>query len=207
MKIFKHFIILTGDQICALGKLQLDGRRSDSCNGDSGGALLRKLGLNTFIVGVVSFGSTRCGETDTQGVYTNLLLEENYQWIRDHIPELPVPDNVPGLPGRSKNKINESMSENFGCRKILYGMSQGFPRILPCKTLSNHTKTRVCKTYNPHPKAHNQNPKTPKSQILKPSTKEDQSSTVNVNGQFGTPKYQEILHAITHDTQSCPINV
>ena len=68
------------NQMCAGGE-----RARDSCSGDSGGPLM---GLNRFgppyrIIGIVSFGVTRCGTANVPGVYTRVGKYLN--WIMDNI--------------------------------------------------------------------------------------------------------------------------
>jgi len=76
---------IKGDQICAKGEEMEPSRRCfrDSCQGDSGGALISSNFGRKFLVGVVSFGETFCGGLDNPrpGVYTNITA--HVQWIRD----------------------------------------------------------------------------------------------------------------------------
>lgn len=59
-----------------------DGRR-DTCNGDSGGALLSNvLGNSYAVVGVTSFG-VDCAREDFPGVYTR--VDQYLPWIRQHM--------------------------------------------------------------------------------------------------------------------------
>ncbi|XP_043209740.1 phenoloxidase-activating factor 3-like [Amphibalanus amphitrite] len=72
--------VIGPNQMCAGGEA---GR--DSCSGDSGGPLM---GVNQFgppyrIVGVVSFGVTRCGTANVPGVYTR--VGQYLNWIMDNI--------------------------------------------------------------------------------------------------------------------------
>lgn len=67
-------------QMCAGG---VSGR--DSCSGDSGGPLMgtSKFGPPFRIIGVVSFGVTRCGTANVPGVYTR--VSEYLNWILDNM--------------------------------------------------------------------------------------------------------------------------
>ena len=59
--------------------------RKDSCQGDSGGALIAsRFGMRT-LVGIVSFGETHCGgiHNPRPGVYTNVT--SHVPWVRDVI--------------------------------------------------------------------------------------------------------------------------
>ncbi|KPJ09950.1 Serine protease easter [Papilio machaon] len=57
--------------ICAGGK-----PGKDTCNGDSGGPLTKDITIefntNAYLFGITSFGSARCGVTDTPSVYTRV---------------------------------------------------------------------------------------------------------------------------------------
>jgi len=57
----------------------------DSCSGDSGGPLMAsgEFGPPWRLIGVVSFGVTRCGTKDVPGVYTR--VSEYLDWILDHM--------------------------------------------------------------------------------------------------------------------------
>ncbi|PSN45991.1 hypothetical protein C0J52_09757 [Blattella germanica] len=71
-------------QICAGGE-----RGRDSCEGDSGGPLMRgeQLGPDDFtryyLLGLVSFGAKRCGSENLPGVYTD--IPAYLDWILDNI--------------------------------------------------------------------------------------------------------------------------
>ncbi|CAG9806987.1 unnamed protein product [Chironomus riparius] len=77
-------VSITSYQICAGG---VEGR--DSCNGDSGGPLMRSGSFpNTIyphflLVGIVSFGPKKCGTKDAPGVYTR--VSEYIDWINSNI--------------------------------------------------------------------------------------------------------------------------
>ncbi|XP_055378830.1 serine protease 7 isoform X2 [Condylostylus longicornis] len=64
-------------QICAGGVL-----REDSCDGDSGGPLMRVYKNSYVIEGIVSFG-IRCGFKDWPAVHTRVSSYEN--WIRNNV--------------------------------------------------------------------------------------------------------------------------
>ncbi|XP_073441174.1 mannan-binding lectin serine protease 2 isoform X2 [Dendrobates tinctorius] len=71
--------VVTDNMFCA-GKE--DGEKKDSCQGDSGGALVFKDTVSNkwFIGGIVSWGSNECGSQTLFGVYTNV---RNYlDWIQ-----------------------------------------------------------------------------------------------------------------------------
>jgi secreted trypsin-like serine protease len=55
--------------ICSLGGLP------DACRGDSGGPLVSLDGAAPTLVGIVSFGGTRCGNSHFPGVYTRVSYE------------------------------------------------------------------------------------------------------------------------------------
>jgi len=67
-------------QMCAGGA-----RGQDSCSGDSGGPLMAttRFGPPYHVVGVVSFGVTRCGTENVPGVYTRVT--EYLNWIMDNM--------------------------------------------------------------------------------------------------------------------------
>ncbi|XP_058467406.1 CLIP domain-containing serine protease B4-like [Malaya genurostris] len=69
------------DQFCAGSD---DGR--DTCNGDSGGPLMKEVALQGrfYLAGLVSFGPKRCGE-QLPGVYTK--VEGYYKWIVSNVLE------------------------------------------------------------------------------------------------------------------------
>ncbi|XP_044148524.1 granzyme A-like [Bufo gargarizans] len=66
---------ITSSMMCA-GPLKK--RNDDSCNGDSGGPLI----CDKKYVGLVSFGSPKCGTPRIPGVYTR-LTDIYLKWIRD----------------------------------------------------------------------------------------------------------------------------
>ncbi|XP_072946552.1 CLIP domain-containing serine protease B4-like isoform X2 [Epargyreus clarus] len=58
--------------------------RKDVCAGDSGGPLMKKSIYGFMeLVGIVSYGPSRCGEEGVPGVYTK--VHAYLTWIRDHI--------------------------------------------------------------------------------------------------------------------------
>ncbi|KAK3921691.1 Serine protease easter [Frankliniella fusca] len=80
--LYRNQANITKRQLCAGGELGFD-----ACSGDSGGPLLKVEAYNGgpryFIVGIVSFGSKRCGLTPTPGVYTRVSYYVD--WILDNI--------------------------------------------------------------------------------------------------------------------------
>ncbi|XP_013171014.1 PREDICTED: venom protease-like [Papilio xuthus] len=68
--------------ICAGGK-----PGKDTCNGDSGGPLTKDITIqfntNSYLFGITSFGSARCGATDTPSVYTRITAYMD--WIITNI--------------------------------------------------------------------------------------------------------------------------
>ena len=82
--IFRRRANIGRTQLCAGGE-----RLKDSCSGDSGGPLI---GLSMpgrrlpFIqIGIVSFGSVRCGTTNVPGIYTRVT--EYLDWVLDNLRE------------------------------------------------------------------------------------------------------------------------
>ncbi|XP_052131239.1 CLIP domain-containing serine protease HP8-like isoform X2 [Frankliniella occidentalis] len=80
--LYRNQANITKRQLCAGGELGFD-----ACSGDSGGPLLKVEAYNGgpryFIVGIVSFGSKRCGLTPSPGVYTRVSYYVD--WILDNI--------------------------------------------------------------------------------------------------------------------------
>uniref|UniRef100_A0A1B6KI91 Peptidase S1 domain-containing protein n=2 Tax=Graphocephala atropunctata TaxID=36148 RepID=A0A1B6KI91_9HEMI len=72
---------ITSRQLCAGGVVG-----QDSCNGDSGGPLMAPFSFTSspkyFIVGVVSFGTTICGNSKMPGVYTEVAHYMTWILIR-----------------------------------------------------------------------------------------------------------------------------
>lgn len=71
-------IVLKASQMCAGG---LQGK--DTCTGDSGGPLMAKSAGAWYLIGVVSFGLSKCGTAGYPGVYTNVV--EYLDWIESNV--------------------------------------------------------------------------------------------------------------------------
>lgn len=71
-------------QLCTTG---LSGQ--DACEGDSGGPLMRKMQYEGvprhFLLGVVSFGPTRCGNSGLPSIFTR--IDAYLDWILKHIDD------------------------------------------------------------------------------------------------------------------------
>ncbi|XP_034250570.1 CLIP domain-containing serine protease 2-like [Thrips palmi] len=80
--LYRNQANITKRQMCAGGEIGFD-----ACSGDSGGPLLKVEAYNGgpryYIVGIVSFGSKRCGLTPSPGVYTRVSYY--IDWILDNI--------------------------------------------------------------------------------------------------------------------------
>ncbi|KAF2883819.1 hypothetical protein ILUMI_22350 [Ignelater luminosus] len=78
----KHNGRIAASQICAGGE-----KWQDSCQGDSGGPLMYRYRSkdeeNWVIIGVVSYGASKCGAEGEPGVYTRVT--EYLDWINDNI--------------------------------------------------------------------------------------------------------------------------
>ena len=69
---------IASTQLCAGGEFA-----KDSCDGDSGGPLMRQVqGSNWYLEGIVSFGN-RCGLEGWPGVYTK--VSEYTDWIQANL--------------------------------------------------------------------------------------------------------------------------
>lgn len=68
---------IVSSQICAGGEYA-----KDSCDGDSGGPLMRRVGSSWTLEGVVSFGN-RCGLDNWPGIYTR--VSEYESWIKRNL--------------------------------------------------------------------------------------------------------------------------
>ncbi|XP_053679073.1 CLIP domain-containing serine protease B4-like [Anopheles nili] len=73
-------IPLTESQFCAMGA-----PGKDTCNGDSGGPLMKTIQSLHYVVGVVSFGPQKCATT-MPAVYTR--VDKFYDWITSHMVEV-----------------------------------------------------------------------------------------------------------------------
>ena len=56
--------------------------KTDACSGDSGGPLMFLHNYRWELYGVVSFGPTRCGNSDLPGVFTR--VDKYLDWIKRH---------------------------------------------------------------------------------------------------------------------------
>ncbi|XP_070509695.1 CLIP domain-containing serine protease B4-like [Chironomus tepperi] len=79
----RYDVVLNSKQICAGGE-----KGKDTCNGDSGGALMKQINnrgrLSYYaLVGLVSFGPAECGTLDHPAVYTK--VSEYVQWIANNM--------------------------------------------------------------------------------------------------------------------------
>ena len=77
--------IVTEPMLCATD-LNGDELVEDSCYGDSGGPLISESVRGEVQVGIVSFGSKKCGEYP--GVYTR--ISSFYEWLRGHVCDLSI---------------------------------------------------------------------------------------------------------------------
>lgn len=67
-------VTIRNSQLCAGGK-----RGQDTCSGDSGGPLMKRILANYFLYGIVSFGPNKCGTEHVPGVYTDVT--KYIEWI------------------------------------------------------------------------------------------------------------------------------
>ncbi|XP_019559533.3 CLIP domain-containing serine protease B15 [Aedes albopictus] len=77
----KHGIALSETQLCVGGE---EGK--DSCRGDSGGPLMRRMNDIWYLIGLVSFGDRTCGVRNQPSVYTNVTAY--IDWIEHQLIEL-----------------------------------------------------------------------------------------------------------------------
>lgn len=83
------FTTLTGrtNEITELRKHQIcagDSKiKSDTCEGDSGGALVQTFGDRKTIIGITSFGPPHCNSERTPAVYTN--VSAFIDWIEERV--------------------------------------------------------------------------------------------------------------------------
>ncbi|XP_053693183.1 CLIP domain-containing serine protease B4-like [Sabethes cyaneus] len=71
-------LTLRDTQLCAGGK-----KGEDTCSGDSGGPLMKRIKSNYFLFGIVSFGPNKCGTKDVPGVYTNVA--KYVDWVENNL--------------------------------------------------------------------------------------------------------------------------
>ncbi|XP_062545260.1 CLIP domain-containing serine protease B15-like [Armigeres subalbatus] len=76
-----HKIRLSDTQLCVGGE-----GGKDSCRGDSGGPLMRRIGNVWYLTGMVSFGDRTCGVRNQPSVYTNVV--SYIDWIEHQMIEL-----------------------------------------------------------------------------------------------------------------------
>ncbi|XP_025835875.1 melanization protease 1-like isoform X2 [Agrilus planipennis] len=81
-KSFKKYTTLSKNQLCVGGN---EGK--DSCGGDSGGPLMKPSAAHGapryYVIGLVSFGSKRCGLFPIPAIYTNTA--KYLDWILGHL--------------------------------------------------------------------------------------------------------------------------
>ncbi|KAG5671084.1 hypothetical protein PVAND_001298 [Polypedilum vanderplanki] len=83
-RVYSNQLTISNQQICAGGE-----SGKDSCNGDSGGPLMKYATYPNaqapyyMLVGVVSFGPRNCGTKDVPGVYTK--VSEYMDWISNNV--------------------------------------------------------------------------------------------------------------------------
>lgn len=71
-------INLRDTQLCAGGL-----RGKDTCSGDSGGPLMKRIKSSYYLYGIVSFGPSKCGTKDVPGVYTSVV--KYIEWIENNL--------------------------------------------------------------------------------------------------------------------------
>ncbi|XP_057664030.1 phenoloxidase-activating factor 3-like [Diorhabda carinulata] len=76
VRVYGGSLPVTEDQICAGGEAG-----NDACSGFGGAPLLVRHGNTYYQVGILSFGSDRCGSAGIPSVYTNIKKYVN--WIRE----------------------------------------------------------------------------------------------------------------------------
>lgn len=81
-KTYKGINLTESNQMCVGGEVG-----KDSCNGDSGGPLMKVLAVNGipryYLLGVVSFGSKYCGMSTTPAIYTKVT--SFLEWILNNV--------------------------------------------------------------------------------------------------------------------------
>ncbi|EAT48927.1 AAEL000037-PA [Aedes aegypti] len=71
-------INLLDTQLCAGGV-----KGQDTCSGDSGGPFTKLDRSSNYLLGIVSFGPTKCGTAGVPGIYTNVA--KYVDWIRKNV--------------------------------------------------------------------------------------------------------------------------
>lgn len=81
-KVFRGVLINYKKQYCVGGDLG-----KDSCNGDSGGPLMKVVSIEKepkyVLLGIVSLGAKYCGLTTAPAIYTKIAYY--MEWILDHL--------------------------------------------------------------------------------------------------------------------------
>ncbi|XP_063905184.1 CLIP domain-containing serine protease B4-like [Zophobas morio] len=80
-RVYGNTLPITEDHLCAGGEAE-----NDACSGFGGAPLTVRHGETYYQVGILSFGSDRCGATGVPSVYTN--VKKYISWIRENIPQI-----------------------------------------------------------------------------------------------------------------------